>query len=75
MSSRVSRKPACTVISLFILGYQKLSTNMKPWYVSTNLLVLGYPLARISQISSYLGISHLFLLNFNLSRDIPPVFV
>ena len=48
---------------------------MKPWYVSTNVLVWGYPGISPSHISSYLGISHLFLLNFKLSRNIPPVFV
>ena len=62
------------MISLVILAYQKLSTNMTPWYVGTNVvLVLGYP--GISHMSTYPGISHLFLFNFELSRDIPPVFV
>ena len=41
--------------------------------VGTNVLVLGYP--RISHRSSYPWISNLFLLNFQLSRDIPAVFV
>ena len=73
MSRQASRKPAYTMMSLVILGYQKLSTNMKPWHVSTNTLVLGYP--GISHMSSYPGISHLFLFKFQLSSDIPSVFI
>ena len=58
-----SLKPAYTMISLVILGYQKLSTNMKPWYKSVQTI-----------LSWTLGIS-LDKSHAKLSRDIPSVFV
>ena len=45
------------------------------WYKSVQTYLSWDPWTRISRMSNYHGISHLFISNFELCRDIPSVFV